>query len=52
MRDDYRWLMGIWLPASGHQAADMPMLEEYLKSPTDTAPPDLRTDIFLPIEAT
>lgn len=51
MRDAYRWLMGVWLPASGHEAADGPMLEEYLNSPADTAPPDLRTDIFLPIEA-
>lgn len=50
MRDAYRWLMGVWLPASGHEAADGPMLEEYLNSPADTAPPDLRTDIFLPIE--
>jgi AraC family transcriptional regulator len=51
MRDAYRWLMGVWLPASGHEAADGPMLEEYLNSPADTAPPELRTDIFLPIEA-
>jgi AraC family transcriptional regulator len=51
MRDAYRWLMGVWLPASGHEAADGPMLEEYLNSPTDTPPPELRTDIFLPIEA-
>lgn len=51
MRDAYRWLMGVWLPASGHEAADGPMLEDYLNSPADTAPPDLRTDIHLPIEA-
>ncbi|CAN7198249.1 AraC family transcriptional regulator [Rhizobium sp. LjRoot254] len=50
MRDAYRWLMGVWLPASGHEAADGPMLEEYLNSPAEVAPPDLRTDIFLPIE--
>lgn len=51
MRDAYRWLMGVWLPASGHEAADGPMLEDYLNSPADTAPPDLRTDILLPIES-
>jgi AraC family transcriptional regulator len=51
MRDAYRWLMGVWLPASSHEAADGPMLEDYLNSPADTAPPDLRTDIYLPIEA-
>ena len=51
MRDAYRWLMGVWLPASGLEAADGPMLEDYLNSPADRAPPDLRTNIFLPIEA-
>lgn len=51
MRDAYRWLMGVWLPASGHELADGPMLEEYINNPADTAPPELRTDIFLPIEA-
>ena len=51
MRGAYRWLMGVWLPASGHEAADGPMLEEYLNSPADTPPPELRTDILLPIEA-
>ncbi|MGV3549917.1 AraC family transcriptional regulator [Rhizobium sp.] len=50
MRDAYRWLMGVWLPASGHEAADGPMLEDYLNSPADTAPSDLRTDIHLPLE--
>lgn len=51
MREAYRWLMGVWLPASRDEAADGPMLEEYLNSPADTAPPELRTDIFLPVEA-
>lgn len=51
MRDAYRWLMGVWLPASGREVADGPMLEDYLNSPADTLPPDLRTNIFLPIEA-
>lgn len=50
MRDAYRWLMGVWLPASGLEAADGPMLEDYLNSPADTPPPDLRTNILLPID--
>lgn len=49
MRDAYRWLMGVWLPASGHEAGDGPMREDYLNSPAETAPPELRTDIFLPV---
>jgi AraC family transcriptional regulator len=51
MREAYRWLMGVWLPASGREAGDGPMIEDYLNSPADTAPPNLRTDIYLPIEA-
>jgi AraC family transcriptional regulator len=49
MRDAYRWLMGVWLPASGHEAADGPILEFYLNSPADTPPTELRTDILLPV---
>jgi AraC family transcriptional regulator len=46
MRDAYRWLMGVWLPVSGHEAADGPMLEDYLNNPADTAPADLRSEVL------
>ena len=49
MHAAYRWLYGRWLPASGLEAADAPVFEEYLNNPRDTPPSDLATDIFLPL---
>lgn len=49
MRAAYQWLYGDWLLQSGHEAADLPVFEEYLNSPRDTAPADLLTDIYLPL---
>lgn len=45
----YQWLYGEWLPRSGREAADAPPFEMYLNTPADTAPADLRTEIFLPL---
>jgi AraC family transcriptional regulator len=45
----YQWLYGQWLPQSGREAAHEPAFEEYLNTPRDTAPPDLLTDIYLPL---
>ncbi|HEU6442672.1 MAG TPA: AraC family transcriptional regulator [Microvirga sp.] len=50
MRAAYDWLFGQWLPTSGREAADAPVFEEYLNSPRDTPPTELRTDIYLPLE--
>ena len=49
MRAAYQWLYGSWLVQSGLEAADLPVFEEYLNNPRDTAPADLLTDIFLPL---
>ena len=49
MRAAYRWLFGTWLPQSGREPDDRPVLEEYLNSPRDTPPGDLLTDLYLPI---
>jgi len=49
MRSAYQWLYGQWLIASGHAAADLPVFEEYLNNPRDTAPAELLTDIYLPL---
>ncbi|WP_395702402.1 GyrI-like domain-containing protein [Aquabacterium sp.] len=51
MRAAYQWLYGHWLVASGCEAADLPVFEEYLNHPRHTAPADLLTDIFLPLAA-
>ncbi|WP_051231411.1 AraC family transcriptional regulator [Kaistia adipata] len=50
MRGAYRWLMGVWLPASGREAANAPIFEEYLNNPRDVAPTELLTDIYLPLQ--
>lgn len=50
MRAAYDWLFGQWLPSSGREAADAPVFEEYLNSPRDTPPTELRTDIYLPLK--
>lgn len=49
MKAAYDWLYGAWLVGSGREAADLPVVEEYLNSPQDTAPMDLLSDIFLPL---
>ncbi|MGE3346162.1 MAG: GyrI-like domain-containing protein [Ramlibacter sp.] len=49
MRAAYQWLYGRWLVQSGHEAANLPVFEEYLNHPRDTPPAELLTDIFLPL---
>lgn len=51
MRGAYRWLLGIWLPASGLEPDDAPVFEAYLNDPRDVPPAELRTDIHLPLKA-
>ena len=50
MRAAYLWLFGTWLPQSGREAGNAPLLEEYLNNPRDTPPSDLLTDLMLPLE--
>jgi AraC family transcriptional regulator len=52
MKAAYGWLFGHWLPQSGLQPANGPVVEEYLNSPRETAPRDLRTLIQLPLQPT
>lgn len=49
MRAAYQWLYGQWLVQSGHEAANLPVFEDYLNHPGNTAPADLLTDIYLPL---
>jgi AraC family transcriptional regulator len=49
MRPAYAWMFGTWLPQSGREAADAPVLEEYLNNPRDTPPAELLTDLYLPL---
>jgi AraC family transcriptional regulator len=49
MKPVYDWLFGDWLVQSGREAADAPVFEDYLNSPRDTPPTELRTDIHPPL---
>ena len=40
---------GEWLPGSGEEPTDRPCLEEYVNDPRATPPPELLTDIMLPL---
>ncbi len=46
----YHWLLGVWLPQSGHEPDDAPVFEGYLNSPQHVAPKDLLTDLHLPLK--
>jgi AraC family transcriptional regulator len=45
----YKWLYGTWLPQSGEEAADAPIIEEYLNDARMVPPSELRTEIWLPL---
>jgi AraC family transcriptional regulator len=47
--ETYDRLFGDWLPLSSREPASLPAFERYWNSPYDTAPEDLRTDIYLPL---
>jgi len=51
MKGAYRWLLGVWLPQSGHEPDDDPIFEAYLNNPQHVAPAELMTDIHLPLKA-
>ncbi len=46
----YKYLLGQWLPRSGRELRATPCFEIYLNSPDSTAPEDLLTDIYAPLE--
>lgn len=46
----YRWFLGVWLPASGHEPDDAPIFEAYLDDPRVVPQSELRTDIHLPLK--
>jgi AraC family transcriptional regulator len=46
----FRWLYGIWLPASGREPRHAPPFTVAYPAPRDTPPGQLRTDIHLPLE--
>ncbi|MEO1681374.1 MAG: AraC family transcriptional regulator [Pseudomonadota bacterium] len=49
LSEAYRYLYGQWLSSSQESLRDAPSFEHYLNDPTDTAPADLLTDIYMPL---
>ncbi|WP_394833360.1 AraC family transcriptional regulator [Pendulispora rubella] len=47
--DAWNRLMGGWLPQSGHRVGDGPTYEVYRNNPTNAAPHELITDLYLPV---
>ena len=45
----YGWLYGTWLPASGEEPAHAPVVEQYLNDARTVPPPELKTEICLPL---
>lgn len=50
MRAAYDWMFAVWLPESGLEPRDAPILEAYLNDPVETKPVDLLSEILLPVE--
>lgn len=50
LQQAYTLLYGEWLPKSGRIPADAPSYEVYMNSPMDTAPADLLTQIYVPLQ--
>jgi AraC family transcriptional regulator len=47
--DAWARLMGGWLPSSGERMGAGPSYEVYRNTPMDTAPEELRTELYLPL---
>lgn len=49
LADTWSRFMGEWLAKSGHRVGEGSPYEVYRNNPTNAAPEDLRTDLYLPI---
>ena len=47
----YALVCGQWCPRSGREIRDVPCIENYLNHPRNTSVEDLRTEIYVPLEA-
>lgn len=50
LAEAYRYLYGPWLSSCQEALRDAPSFEHYLNDPSNTAPADLLTDIYMPLE--
>jgi len=51
LENAYRWLYHVWLPQSGEEPAEHPIVEEYLNNPRDNPPAEWLTEIRLPLKS-
>lgn len=51
LENAYRWLYHVWLPHSGEEPADQPIVEEYLNNPGECPPSEWLTEIRLPLKS-
>ena len=51
LQDATQWLVGVWLPRSGHEPADAPVLHRFHNDPEQVSAAELVTDILLPLAA-
>lgn len=49
LAEGWNWLLQEWLPASGEQFGQRPLLDEALNAPYNTPPAQLRTRLLLPL---
>src|SRR5262249_44826824 len=50
LTETFTRLYGDWLPQSGREPTDAPGVPACRNSPEDTAPPDLVTDLYVPLK--
>jgi AraC family transcriptional regulator len=50
LEDAYTWLYGIWLPESGEEPADAPIMEDYLNDCRTLPPAEWLTEVMLPLK--
>lgn len=50
LNETYKGIFAQWLPKSEESLRELPCFEQYLNSMWDTAPKDLRTEIYIPLQ--
>lgn len=50
LNDTYGEIMRTWLPKSKYKLRNAPCFEKYINTPYKTAPENLRTNIYMPVE--
>lgn len=49
MPDSYAWFFGCWVPRSGRELSDDPVVEHYVTRPQNGTPAEMETNLMLPL---